>query len=154
MLSRETSGFKRVSSLVMSSKRIRYLDQLPKSSQWTCWIDVCVSHGVMSHMYIYIRLCLMNENDVYIMYKSMFIYIYTYIYILWFGCVLCMHLPLQQRIELRGSKAVALLLWDLPPNLFPQLYVHLLPDLRGRITNFHWLLPKRSMEYSLKKSSF
>ena len=94
MPSRETSCFKRVSSLVMSSKRIRYLDELPKSSQWQNILDVskmdmldrCVCLMVSCHMcihiYIYmyiIRLCLMNENDVYIMYKSMFMYIYIYI---------------------------------------------------------------------------
>lgn len=79
----------------------------------------------------------MNENDVYIMYKSMFMYIYTHIYIysmIWMCIVYA--LATSAEIELRGSKA-KLLLWDLPPNLFPQLYVHLLPDVRGRITNFH-----------------
>ena len=109
MPSRETSGFKRVSSLVMSSKRIRYLDQLPKSSQWTCWIDVCVCLMVSCHICIYIYITIVFDEWEWCIYNvqkhvHVYIYIYIYIYILWFGCVLCMHLPLQQRLNSEAAK--------------------------------------------------
>ena len=89
MLSRETSGFKRVSSLVMSSKRIRYLDQLPKSSQWTCWIDVCVCLMVSCHICIYIYTIVFDEWEwcIYNVQKHVHIYIYIYIYSMIWMCI-------------------------------------------------------------------
>lgn len=113
MPSRETSGFKRVSSLVMSSKRIRYLDQLPKSSQWTCWIDVCVCVCLMvsCHICIYIYITIVFDEwewCIYNVQKHVHVCIYIYIfYDLDVYCVCTCHFS-RDWTQRQQSQAVAL----------------------------------------------
>lgn len=66
-------------------------------------VCVCVSWCHVTYVYIYITI-VFDEWEWCIYNVQKHVHVCIYIYILWFGCVLCMHLPLQQRLNSEAAK--------------------------------------------------